>query len=95
MFTASLDILSNLPWQASACWQEPGPPGLTPPHGIHSAHASGLLFVGCGSASCLSLPASSDRLVAFPCLLGEELPCERSAPLLWQINRLTRCDGYV
>jgi hypothetical protein len=30
MFTASLDILSNLPWQASACWQEPGHPGLMP-----------------------------------------------------------------
>jgi hypothetical protein len=72
MFTASLDILSNLPWQAS-----------------------GLLFVGCSLASCLSLPASSDRLAACPCLLGEELPCERSAPLLWQINRRTRCDGYV
>jgi hypothetical protein len=34
MFTASLDILSNLPWQAS-----------------------GMLFVGCSSASCLALPA--------------------------------------
>jgi len=28
MFTARLDILSNVPWQASACWQQPGPPGL-------------------------------------------------------------------
>jgi len=27
-FTARLDILSNVPWQASACWQQPGAPGL-------------------------------------------------------------------